>query len=84
MSSPNACGVAACVPTLVGHLWHRGFYHSVCADCYELAGTGAPALWAVLFCFSKLAELFEALLVVVLGVGSSLTPSEIDDVEFTS
>ena len=61
----SICGVAACVPTLVGHLWHRGFYHSVCADCYELAGTGAPALWAVLFCFSKLAELFDTALLVL-------------------
>ena len=61
----SICGVAACVPTLVGHLWHRGFHHSVCADCYELAGTGAPALWAVLFCFSKLAELFDTALLVL-------------------
>eukprot|EP00962_Isochrysis_galbana_P057744 scaffold30254_cov107-Isochrysis_galbana.AAC.1 len=49
----SACGVAACVPTLVRHLATRGFHYSVCADCYELAGTGAPALWAVLFCLSK-------------------------------
>ena len=61
----SICGVAACVPTLVGHLWHRGFHHSVCADCYELAGTGAPALWAVLFCFSKLAELLDTALLVL-------------------
>lgn len=61
----SACGVGACIPTLFSHLVNNGFHYSVCADCYELAGTGAPALWAVLFCLSKLLELFDTVLLVL-------------------
>ncbi|KAL3928999.1 MAG: hypothetical protein SGPRY_002150 [Prymnesium sp.] len=60
----SACGAAVCVPHLCSVLYHHGFWYSVCADVYELAGYGAPALWAALFTWSKLLELVDTLLLI--------------------
>uniref|UniRef100_A0A7S0JG57 Elongation of fatty acids protein n=1 Tax=Calcidiscus leptoporus TaxID=127549 RepID=A0A7S0JG57_9EUKA len=57
-------GTLATVPHLLRHLTTHGLWYSVCADAYELAGSGAPALWAALFTWSKLFELFDTVLLV--------------------
>jgi elongation of very long chain fatty acids protein 6 len=54
----SLCGAVACVPHLALVLLRHGFWYSTCADVYDLAGYGAPALWASLFTWSKLFELF--------------------------
>ena len=61
----SLCGALVCVPHLLAQLSAHGFWYSVCADVYELAGMGAPALWASLFTWSKLLELFDTLLLVL-------------------
>lgn len=61
----SVCGAAVCVPHLYGVLRQHGFWYSACADIYELAGHGAPALWASLFTWSKLLELFDTALLVL-------------------
>ena len=53
------------VPHLVQQLWRHGFWYTVCADVYELAGRGPVALWATLFTWSKLFELFDTVLLVL-------------------
>ena len=50
----SLCGAAVCVPHLIRVLLTHGFWYSVCADVYELAGYGPPALWAAAFTWSKL------------------------------
>lgn len=61
----SVCGAAVCVPHLYRQLRAHGFWYSVCADVYELAGYGAPALWASLFTWSKLLELVDTALLVL-------------------
>eukprot|EP00966_Prymnesium_polylepis_P244959 5666190-Prymnesium_polylepis.1 len=61
----SVCGAAVCVPHLYGVLRDHGFWQSACADVYDLAGYGAPALWASLFTWSKLFELFDTLLLIL-------------------
>ena len=58
-------GAIVCVPHLASQLSAHGFWYSVCADVYQLAGYGAPALWAALFTWSKLFELFDTALLVL-------------------
>ena len=58
-------GAAVCVPHLAGVLRDHGFWYSVCADVYDLAGYGAPALWAALFTWSKLLELIDTALLIL-------------------
>jgi elongation of very long chain fatty acids protein 6 len=58
-------GALVCVPHLVNVLRRRGFWFSVCADVYELAGYGAPALWAAAFTWSKLLELVDTMLLIL-------------------
>lgn len=61
----SVCGSIACVPHLLAQ-WHvHGFWYTACSDVYELAGSGAPALWATLFTWSKLFELFDTALLVL-------------------
>ena len=61
----SVCGAAVCVPHLFGVLRHQGFWYSTCANVYDLAGHGAPALWASLFTWSKLFELFDTALLIL-------------------
>jgi elongation of very long chain fatty acids protein 6 len=61
----SICGAVVCVPHLLHQLAAHGLWYSVCADVYELAGYGAPALWASLFTWSKLFELFDTALLVL-------------------
>jgi len=61
----SMAGAAATVPHLVRQLLGHGFKYTVCADCYELAGHGAPAAWAALFAWSKFFELVDTLLLVL-------------------
>ena len=61
----SVCGAAVCVPHLYSVLRTRGFWYSACADVYDLAGYGAPALWASLFTWSKLFELFDTALLIL-------------------
>ena len=58
-------GAAACVPHLARQ-WHaHGFWFTCCADVYDIAGHGAPALWAVLFTWSKVLELADTAILVL-------------------
>jgi len=57
-------GTLATVPHLLQQITTRGLWYSACADAYELAGSGAPALWAALFTWSKLFELFDTVLLI--------------------
>ena len=61
----SICGALVCVPHLIRQLLGRGFWYSVCANVYELAGYGPPALWAAAFTWSKLFELFDTALLVL-------------------
>ena len=61
----SICGAWVCVPHLVHQLYAHGFWFSVCADVYDLAGYGPPALWAAAFTWSKLFELFDTALLVL-------------------
>jgi len=61
----SLCGAAVCVPHLIRVLLTHGFWYSVCADVYELAGYGPPALWAAAFTWSKLFELFDTALLIL-------------------
>ncbi len=61
----SICGALVCVPHLAWQLHSHGFWYSVCADVYELAGYGPPALWAAAFTWSKLFELFDTALLVL-------------------
>ena len=58
-------GAYHCVPHLASQIFAHGFWYSTCADVYELAGSGHVALWAVLFTWSKLFELFDTALLVL-------------------
>lgn len=61
----SVCGAAVCVPHLFRQLREHSFWYTVCADVYDLAGYGAPALWASLFTWSKLFELVDTALLVL-------------------
>jgi hypothetical protein len=61
----SACGCYTVVPHLLSQLGRHGFWYTCCADIYELAGHGAPALWAALFTWSKLLELFDTALLIL-------------------
>lgn len=61
----SICGASVCVPHLLHQLQTHGFWYTVCADVYELAGMGPPALWATLFTWSKLLELFDTALLIL-------------------
>ena len=61
----SICGALVCVPHLIRQLLGHGFWYSVCANVYELAGYGPPALWAAAFTWSKLFELFDTALLVL-------------------
>ena len=61
----SVMGAYYCVPHLASQIWAHGFWFSTCADVYELAGSGHVALWAVLFTWSKLFELFDTALLVL-------------------
>lgn len=61
----SLCGAWVCVPHLTHQLRSHGFWYTVCADIYELAGMGPPALWATLFTWSKLFELFDTALLIL-------------------
>jgi len=61
----SICGAWVCVPHLLRTLRLHGFWFSVCADVYELAGYGPPALWAAAFTWSKLFELFDTALLIL-------------------
>ena len=58
-------GAYYCVPHLASQWYVHGFWYTTCADVYELAGSGHVALWAVLFTWSKLFELFDTALLVM-------------------
>lgn len=60
-----AAGAAATLPRLAALLTDHGLHHTVCADAYSLAGNGPPALFAVLFTYSKLFELGDTLLLIL-------------------
>ena len=57
-------GTFATVPHLLRQIATHGLWYSTCADAYELAGSGAPALWAALFTWSKLFELCDTVLLI--------------------
>ena len=61
----SICGACVCVPHLAGQLAAHGLWYTACADVYELAGYGSVALWAALFTWSKLFELFDTVLLVL-------------------
>lgn len=61
----SACGCWAVVPHLLSQLERHDFWFTCCADVYQLAGHGAPALWAALFTWSKLFELFDTALLIL-------------------
>ena len=61
----SICGAFVCVPHLAEQLYRHGFWYCACADVYELAGYGAPALWAAAFSWSKLFELFDTVLLIL-------------------
>lgn len=61
----SVCGASVCVPHLLRQLMRHGLWYTVCADVYELAGYGPPALWASLFTWSKLLELVDTLLIIL-------------------
>ena len=61
----SICGASVCVPHLAHQLFEHGFWYTVCADVYDLAGMGPPALWATLFTWSKLLELFDTALLIL-------------------
>ena len=61
----SVCGALVCVPHLARQLAAHGFWYSVCANVYDLAGYGPPALWAAAFTWSKLFELFDTALLIL-------------------
>ena len=61
----SLAGAAATAPHLLRQLTRHGFHYTCCADCYELAGHGAPAAWAALFAWSKFFELVDTILLVL-------------------
>ena len=61
----SICGACVCVPHLARQLAAHGLWYTACADVYELAGYGSVALWAALFTWSKLFELFDTVLLVL-------------------
>ena len=61
----SICGACVCVPHLSMQLMRHGLWYTVCADVYELAGFGPPAVWAALFTWSKLFELFDTALLIL-------------------
>ena len=61
----SICGAGVCVPHLWTQLRGHGLWYTVCADVYELAGHGPPAVWAAAFTWSKLFELFDTALLIL-------------------
>ena len=61
----SVMGACYCAPHLASQWYAHGFWFTTCADVYELAGSGHVALWAVLFTWSKLFELFDTALLVL-------------------
>ena len=61
----SICGAGVCVPHLLNQLRAHGLWYTVCADVYELAGFGPPAVWAAAFTWSKLFELFDTALLIL-------------------
>ena len=61
----SIAGSAATLPTLIKTLALRGMWHSACAPCFTIAGTGIPSLFAMLFAWSKFAELVDTLILIL-------------------
>ena len=61
----SVMGAYYCAPHLASQWYAHGFWFTTCTDVYELAGSGHVALWAVLFTWSKLFELFDTALLVL-------------------
>ena len=61
----SIAGAYVCIPHLLRQLWTHGFHFCACADVYEIAGYGPPALWAAAFSWSKLFELFDTVLLIL-------------------
>lgn len=61
----SMCGSCVCVPHLYKQLTLHGFWYSVCADVYDLAGYGPPVVWAVAFVWSKMFEAVDTALLIL-------------------
>jgi elongation of very long chain fatty acids protein 6 len=60
------CGVAACVPVLLGSLAEHGLYFTTCAPAAWYGG-GINGLFVMLFVYSKLPELVDTVLLALGG-----------------
>jgi len=60
------CGVAACVPVLVGSLAEHGLYFTTCAPA-AWYGCGFNGFFVMMFIYSKLPELVDTVLLALAG-----------------
>lgn len=58
------CGFFACVPVLVSTVFEHGLYFSTCANA-RWYGEGICGLFVMLFIYSKVAELFDTVLLLL-------------------